>query len=151
MAHFVDEAPVLDGILDDAAWQAAVPLDHFVQRDPQQGEPSSEPTQVRVVYIAEAIYFGFLCRDSNPDRIVATERRRDQDLSKDDSVAILLDTFLDRRNKLSDALSVDLNYALDEVDMPWGDFSSHVVNTRINYAFSNRPLASTGRAHAVCP
>ena len=98
IALFVEEAPVLDGVLDDEAWEDALPLDHFVQRDPQVGEPTSEPTQVRVVYTAQAIYFGFVCRDSSPDQIVATERRRDEDLTKDDSVAILLDTFLDGRN-----------------------------------------------------
>ena len=98
MALFVDEAPVLDGVLDDAAWDDALPLDRFLQRDPEVGQPASEGTQVRVVYTAQAIYFGFVCLDRSPDQIVATERRRDQDLSRDDSVAILLDTFLDRRN-----------------------------------------------------
>ncbi len=98
IAHFVEQAPVLDGVLDDVAWQNALPLVDFVQRDPQVGQPTSEGTQVRVVYTAQAIYFGFLCLDRSPDQIVATERRRDEDLSKDDSVAILLDTFLDRRN-----------------------------------------------------
>ncbi len=97
-AQFVQQAPVLDGVLDDAAWADALSLNDFVQRDPQVGQPTSEGTQVRVVYTAQAIYFGFVCLDSSPDQIVVTERRRDEDLTKDDSVAILLDTFLDRRN-----------------------------------------------------
>jgi hypothetical protein len=97
-AQFVQQAPVLDGVLDDAAWADALSLNDFVQRDPQVGQPASEGTQVWVVYTAEAIYFGFVCLDSSPDQIVVTERRRDEDLTKDDSVAILLDTFLDRRN-----------------------------------------------------
>ena len=97
-ARFVEEGPVLDGVLDDALWAATPPLSRFLQRDPSQGEPATEETEVRIVYTPEAIYLGVSCLDSNPDLIVATERRRDQDLTKDDSVAILLDTFLDRRN-----------------------------------------------------
>jgi hypothetical protein len=94
----VEEAPLLDGILDDAVWGVAVELSDFRQKDPSQGMPVSEATTVRVIYTEEAIYFGFRCDDSQPEAIIATERRRDEDLTKDDSVAILLDTFYDRRN-----------------------------------------------------
>ena len=43
---------------------------------------------------------------------------------------------------LNDTLSLNVGYALDAVKMPWGDFTSHVINNRINYAFSNRWLTS---------
>ena len=98
MAVPVEEAPVLDGVLDDAVWGVAAPLSDFRQKDPSEGAPGSEATTVRVIYTEEAIYFGFRCDDSEPEAIIATERRRDEDLTKDDSVAILLDTFYDRRN-----------------------------------------------------
>ena len=98
MAVPVEEAPVLDGVLDDAVWGVAAPLSDFMQKDPSEGAPGSEVTTVRVIYTEEAIYFGFRCDDSQPEAIIATERRRDEDLTKDDSVAILLDTFYDRRN-----------------------------------------------------
>ena len=94
----VEEAPLLDGVLDDAVWGVAVELSDFRQKDPDQGALVSEATTVRVIYTEEAIYFGFRCDDSQPADIIATERRRDEDLTKDDSVAILLDTFYDRRN-----------------------------------------------------
>ena len=45
--------------------------------------------------------------------------------------------------KINESLSVDFDYALEEVDLPWGDFTSNVVNARVNYAFSNRWLTST--------
>jgi hypothetical protein len=44
---------------------------------------------------------------------------------------------------LNDRLSLNVGYALDDVKMPWGNFNSHVINSRINYAFSNRWLTST--------
>ena len=43
---------------------------------------------------------------------------------------------------LNDTLSLNVGYAFDDVKMPWGDFTSHVINNRINYAFSNRWLTS---------
>ncbi len=97
-ATFVEEAPVLDGDLGDIAWTQAAPLSDFHQKDPEEGAPGSEATTVYVVYTREAIFFGFFCQDREPDAIIASERRRDADLVKDDSVAILLDTFYDRRN-----------------------------------------------------
>jgi len=98
VAVFVEEGPTVDGVLDDAVWDQSAPLSDFQQRDPQAGAPASEYTAVRIVYTKEAIYFGFRCDDSQATEIIATERRRDQDLTKDDSVALILDTFHDRRN-----------------------------------------------------
>ena len=98
VAIFVEEGPTVDGVLDDPVWDQSAPLSDLQQRDPQEGAPSSENTTVRIVYTKEAIYFGFRCDDSQPTEIIATERRRDQDLTKDDSVAVILDTFHDRRN-----------------------------------------------------
>ena len=45
--------------------------------------------------------------------------------------------------KVSEALSFDFGYALDEIDLPQGDFTSQVLNTRANYSFSNKWLTST--------
>ena len=98
MAVFVEQGPIVDGVLDDPVWDQSASLSDFRQKDPQEGSPASEHTTVRVVYTKEAIYFGFRCDDSQPADIIATERRRDQDLIKDDSVAVILDTFQDRRN-----------------------------------------------------
>ncbi len=98
VAVFVEQAPNVDGMLDDPVWAQSDPLSDFQQRDPQEGAPASEFTAVYIVYTKDAIYFGFRCDDSQPTEIIATERRRDQDLTKDDSVAVLLDTFSDQRN-----------------------------------------------------
>ncbi len=50
--------------------------------------------------------------------------------------------------KINDSLSVDFDYALEKVNLPWGDFTSNVVNTRVNYALSNRWLTSTTVQHS---
>ncbi len=69
----VDRAPRLDGTLNDPLWQSAKPITDFRQREPQEGEPATEKTEVRILYTRHAVYFGIHCYDSAPSRIVATE------------------------------------------------------------------------------
>src|SRR5438876_563463 len=47
------EAPKIDGILDDRVWQQATPMTNFIQSEPAEGEPSSERTEVRILYDAK--------------------------------------------------------------------------------------------------
>ena len=94
----VEEEPILDGVLDEPLWQQASPVGQFRQRNPREGAPATEPTEVRIVYSSNAIFFGIICYDSQPDRIIATQRARDADLNFDDSFSIILDTFHSHRN-----------------------------------------------------
>jgi len=93
----IQEAPVLDGFLNEQAWQNADITGEFVQRDPDEGMPVSERTEVRALYDQENLYFGIRCFDSQADGILATELRRDNAFANDDSFTVLLDTFHDHR------------------------------------------------------
>src|SRR6266849_4244602 len=93
----VDRAPRLDGALDDPLWQSAKPITDFRQREPQEGEPATEKTEVRILYTRHAAYFGIHCYDSAPSRIVATELRRDVSQDLDDHFEILVNSNHDRR------------------------------------------------------
>src|SRR5262245_33464184 len=42
------ESVTLDGVLDEPIWSRAVPAAEFVQQDPQNGGPPTEPTEVRI-------------------------------------------------------------------------------------------------------
>lgn len=79
----------MDGHLDEEEWRRAEVAEGFVQREPQEGEPASERAWVKVLYDDRNIYFGFMCYDSEPGRIVADEMRRDSNLNENDSVEIL--------------------------------------------------------------
>jgi hypothetical protein len=94
----VTTGPALDGRLDDAAWEGATPVTDFRQRDPEQGEPGTEPTTVRVVYDQTALYIGAHLGDKEPNRILATELTRDSEFESDDTFAVILDTYRDHRN-----------------------------------------------------
>ena len=94
----IQEAPVLDGRLDEGVWQDVAVAGEFAQRDPDEGMPATEKTEVRALYDKDNLYFGVRCFDSRPGGILATELRRDNDFGNDDSFAIILDTFHDHRN-----------------------------------------------------
>jgi hypothetical protein len=93
----VDHPPKLDGTLDDPLWQSALTITDFRQREPHEGQPATEKTEVRVLYTRHAIYFGIHCYDSQPSRIMATELRRDVSQDFDDHFEILIDSNHNRR------------------------------------------------------
>jgi hypothetical protein len=88
----------IDGLLDEPAWSLAQPATDFLQQQPTEGVPASERTEVRVLYDDKNIYFGIRAFDSDAAHINARELVRDADFSNDDTVAIVLDTYNDRRN-----------------------------------------------------
>ena len=88
---------ILDGILNEDEWRLVSPATNFIQRDPTEGAPSSEKTEVYVIYDDENLYIGAMLFDSDPSGILAYQKRRDQSLRTDDRFMWILDTFLDGR------------------------------------------------------
>ena len=93
----VEHGPRMDGTLNDPLWQTAKAIVDFRQREPHEEEPATEKTEVRILYTRHAVYFGILCFDAAPSRIIATELRRDVSQDLDDHFEILIDSNRDRR------------------------------------------------------
>ena len=87
----------LDGYLDENEWNLVLPANNFIQRDPMEGAPSTEETEVYILYDEENLYIGAMLYDSNPEGILAYQKRRDQSLRTDDRFMWILDTFSDGR------------------------------------------------------
>ena len=66
VATYVDEAPKIDGVLDDPIWQQIQPISDFKQRDPAEGQEPTERTELRIAFDEEAIYFGITLFDQHP-------------------------------------------------------------------------------------
>ncbi|MFC1765859.1 DUF5916 domain-containing protein [Planctomycetota bacterium] len=94
----IEEAPRVDGRLDDACWQEAPVLEAFTQIEPVEGNEPSEHTAVRFVYTQRTLFIGIQCFDSEPDRIIATQMQHDGDQDTDDTVLIAFDTFNRQRD-----------------------------------------------------
>lgn len=73
----VATAPVIDGRLSDEAWADAPAADHFRQRDPNEGQPATERTEVRALYDDDALYVGARLYDSDPSGVGVRLSSRD--------------------------------------------------------------------------
>ena len=97
----IPEALTIDGQLDEEWYRTTMPIDGFVQSEPNEGEPTTEKTEVWIFFDDETLYVGARNYDSQPERIVANDMRRDaRTLTQHDHFVISLDTFHDRRNGL---------------------------------------------------
>jgi len=88
--------PRIDGVLDDDVWTSAEPASDFIQRDPEEGKPGSERTEIRVLYDDEALYFGCMFYDAEPQKIVARLTRRDNEIESD-RASIRIDSYHDHQ------------------------------------------------------
>ena len=98
-AFLVDGAPEIDGdVLGEAIWDDIVPATGFLQNTPDEGQPASERTEVRIIYTEDTVYFGIVCYVSDPSTIIVSDSRRDSSLNDTDSFQIIIDTYLDKQN-----------------------------------------------------
>ena len=100
----IDRTPKIDGHIDDACWKAIQPVSGFVQFDPHNGAPASEDTLVWVAYDDNYIYFAFLMKDSQPEKIWAELTPRNE-FEHNDSIMVMLDTYNDRRTSIDFTLN----------------------------------------------
>lgn len=92
-------APItIDGKLSDPAWRDAAVIPELIQADPMEGGKAGERTEVRLLYNKDYFYVGIRAFDSQPEHIVAKEVLRDAKLDGDDSIAIAIDPFHDRKH-----------------------------------------------------
>ena len=94
------ESPVsIDGLLNEDVWEKAEVITDFIQFEPFYNAPSEFKTIVKVLYDDNMIYFGFDCKDTEPEEITAKITKRDGGyLMSDDGFSIMLDTFHDKSN-----------------------------------------------------
>jgi hypothetical protein len=85
----------VDGQLDDEAWRRVEPVRDFTQRDPDEGAPATEATELRLLYDDDALYVGARLHDREPEKIVRRLSRRDEN-AEADRFSIYLDPRRDR-------------------------------------------------------
>ena len=92
-------------------------VEGFMQRDPKDGSPISQKTEVYLGYTNQNLYVVCVCFDSEPNKIRAHMVRREQ-INDDDQFGFVLDTFSDRKN----ALFFYTNPLGVQQDGIWNDF-----------------------------
>ena len=94
-----NEAPKIDAVFDEAAWDSVEWASDFVENQPDNGTPPSEQTKFKVLYDDKNIYFAFVSFDAEPDKIVRRLSRRDG--FEGDFVEINIDSYHDKRTAFS--------------------------------------------------
>lgn len=120
----------IDGSLDEPDWSVAPVADRFVQAEPRQGDPATDPTEVRVLFDAQHLYVGVRCLHAGDAwRMRVRDLRRDFDETTDDFFGIAIDGVRDGRSAtvfrvnplgaLRDQQTVDGGLADVDFDAVW--------------------------------
>jgi hypothetical protein len=91
VAPFLDHGPRIDGRLDPGEWDGAARLGHFIQRDPYEGEPATERTEVLVARDRSTLFVAFIAWDSDMSGVRAVHSARDRLATASDLVGIWVD------------------------------------------------------------
>jgi len=93
----------VDGMLDEPAWGEAEPVSGFVQKTPNEGEPSTRRTEVAFLFDDEALYVGARMEIGGGE-IRSIVSRRDNS-GNAERLIVCLDTYHDRRTSASFAVT----------------------------------------------
>jgi hypothetical protein len=96
-AVFTDIPPDIDGFVNESIWSEAAVINEFYQQLPKNGEPATEKTEFLFLFDRNNIYIGVRCYD-DPSQITAKDMARDVDLSNDDRIQLIFDTYFDGRS-----------------------------------------------------
>ncbi len=108
---------VVDGVLDEAAWQQAAVVELKYETRPKENLPPDVQTETLLTYDGDNLYVGFRAHDPEPAAIRAHLLDRDKAYS-DDFVGIVLDTFNDERRAFEffvNPLGVQMDMFMDDV------------------------------------
>lgn len=87
----------LDARFSEPVWSQVDSIVGMRQREPVEGVAASERTVVKLVRYASQLYVAVRAYDTDMRGVRSAQLRRDADLSSDDNVTILIDSYGDRR------------------------------------------------------
>ncbi|MBT8298208.1 MAG: carbohydrate binding family 9 domain-containing protein [Maribacter sp.] len=90
---------VVDGLLDDKAWEVAEWTSDFTEFEPDNATSPKQKTKFRIVYDAKFLYVAVRCYDTEPSKIEKRLARRDNFAG--DWIEINIDSYNDKRTAFS--------------------------------------------------
>ena len=103
-ASYVSQNIQIDGLLSEDAWLDAAVASGFTQFSPNEGEPATQPTEVRVLYGKSQIFISAVLRDTEPDQVRRALGRRDE-FNQADWFIASIDSYLDRKTAYNFAVN----------------------------------------------
>ncbi len=98
-SRIISDPPVLDGIIDEDAWDIVEWSGDFTQITPYENRPPSQQTRFKILYDENNLYVAIRCFDSAPDSIEKRLSRRDG--FEGDWAEINIDSYHDLRTAFS--------------------------------------------------
>lgn len=93
--HFSAYKPVLDGHLDETAWQQAAVTDSFIMHFPHDDRVAGSQSRVRVIYTKTHLYIGVFCYSSDEGKYAVQSVKRDFLFEENDAFSVILDPYGD--------------------------------------------------------
>jgi hypothetical protein len=90
----------IDGQFNEPAWATAEPITSFTQFVPQEGDPATERTEVRIVYDDGAVYVAARMFDSDPHGVRTQLARRDNN-TEADNFGVAFDSYHDHNSSFA--------------------------------------------------
>ncbi|WP_298878526.1 DUF5916 domain-containing protein [uncultured Polaribacter sp.] len=89
------EVPVIDGVINEKAWDIVGWSSDFTQKTPDEGKPPTHQTKFKVMYDEKYLYIAIVALDDNPELIQQRLTRRDGFAG--DRVNVIIDSYHDKR------------------------------------------------------
>ena len=155
-----DEEIVIDGQLNEDAWQKAEHGGGLLEKEPFPLVPMSEETEFAILYDDENIYIGVWCWDSEPDKVIRQLSPRGT--SAPDHLMLFFDSYHDHRTGYKFVVSPtgvqadELRYDDIKRDNNWNGiwYSEGSVDEKgwyaeakipfFNFRYSNKPQQTWG-------
>lgn len=112
----------IDGFAQESAWMNADVATGFLERNPTEGNPPQQKTEVKILYDDNAIYVLGYCYDKNADSILTQLGERDDELNAD-----LFTVSFDTYNKMLDAFIFSVSASGVQSDSRISDGSFNAV------------------------
>ena len=94
-----DQAPRIDGHVDEAVWKQVNWSSEFLQREPVEGELPTGQTAFKILYDDENLYLAYHAKDPEPEKMASILSRRDH--FPGDWVEVNIDSYHDGRTAFS--------------------------------------------------
>lgn len=119
----VENAPKIDGIINEEVWTHSQVTGDFIQRTPIEGKPESYKTEVRIIYTDFAVYIAATMYDPHPDSILKQLGKRDDQNLNADYFYFKIDTY----NKHQDAYQFGVYASGVQMDSKFSDATFDAV------------------------
>lgn len=93
----IQEAPIIDGALEESYWDNLTVASNFWQRFPSDSTRASGETEISFLYDDKNLYVAIRCY-TDGNQLITPSLKRDYDFRGNDNITLLFDSYADKNN-----------------------------------------------------